>query len=296
MARKKSSPAEDLLGLLAMLPWWVGVVLAVISYVVLHRLAIQTTAPLLQPGQGPAFALRTIGTMLASVGQYLLPPFCFVAAVISFLRRRRRKTLVNDVAGSTGASSLDGISWREFEMLVGEAFRLQGFRVAEIGGGGPDGGVDLKLTKGTEKHYVQCKQWKAYKVGVDVVRQLYGVMAAEGAAGGFVVTSGTFTKDAQEFASGRNVKLLDGQRLFGMIKQARESLQVQPGRNFQERSPTRPVGEHKEQAQVQPAADLPCPICASAMVKRTAQRGANAGSQFWGCLMYPKCRGTRAVS
>jgi hypothetical protein len=27
-----------------------------------------------------------------------------------------------------------------------------------------------------------------------VVRELYGVMAAEGAAGGYVVTSGTFTK------------------------------------------------------------------------------------------------------
>jgi restriction system protein len=33
-------------------------------------------------------------------------------------------------------------------------------------------GVDLALTKGTEKFLVQCKQWKAYKVGVDVVREL----------------------------------------------------------------------------------------------------------------------------
>jgi restriction system protein len=50
--------------------------------------------------------------------------------------------------------------------------------VAEIGGGGADGGVDLVLTKpgksGGEKFLVQCKQWRAYKVGVDVVRELYG--------------------------------------------------------------------------------------------------------------------------
>jgi hypothetical protein len=38
-----------------------------------------------------------------------------------------------------------------------------------------------------------------------------------------------------------------------------------------------------------------CPICNSLMVKRTARRGANAGSEFWGCPNYPKCHGTRAI-
>ncbi len=42
----------------------------------------------------------------------------------------------------------------------------------------------------------------ALKVGVDVVRELYGVMAAKGATGGFVVTSGRFTEDAKAFAQG----------------------------------------------------------------------------------------------
>jgi restriction system protein len=50
-------------------------------------------------------------------------------------------------------------------------------------------------------------------VGVDVVRELYGVMAATGAAGGFVVTSGRFTEDAASFARGRNVMLVDGPKL-----------------------------------------------------------------------------------
>jgi Restriction endonuclease len=49
---------------------------------------------------------------------------------------------------------------------------------------------------GAERFLVQCAQWRAFKVGVDVVRELYGVMAAKGAAGGFVVTSGKFTDDA----------------------------------------------------------------------------------------------------
>jgi restriction system protein len=98
------------------------------------------------------------------------------------------------------ASVLDGLSWDEFERLVGEGFRLQGYGVTETGGSSPDGGVDLVLSKGDETFLVQCKQWKAYKVGVEVVRALYGVMAAKGAAGGFVVTSGQFTEPVREFA------------------------------------------------------------------------------------------------
>jgi hypothetical protein len=36
-----------------------------------------------------------------------------------------------------------------------------------------------------------------------------------------------------------------------------------------------------------------CPLCNSVMVRRTAKRGANAGSDFWGCPGYPNYRGTR---
>ena len=65
------------------------------------------------------------------------------------------------MAQAQSTNALDGMSWREFEMLVGEAFRLQGYRVIETGGGGADGGIDLVLFKGSEKFLVQCKQWKA---------------------------------------------------------------------------------------------------------------------------------------
>lgn len=38
-----------------------------------------------------------------------------------------------------------------------------------------------------------------------------------------------------------------------------------------------------------------CPSCQSAMVRRTARRGYNAGNQFWGCSRYPGCKGTRSI-
>jgi restriction system protein len=166
------------------------------------------------------FALaRALGGVAQAQAALLHALYCL--GFLSAWRRKQRQALVSDVAQARNADALDGMSWREFELLVGEAYRLQGYRVTEIGGGGPDGGVDLVLAKGSEKFFVQCKQWKAYKVGVTTVRELYGVMAAKGATGGFVVTSGRFTTDAKDFAQGRNIELVDGPRLFAMIQQAR---------------------------------------------------------------------------
>lgn len=281
--RKRSSPLEDFLELVAMLPWWAGVVLALIFYVLFHRWAQAVPVTAFQPGSVATTAVRSAGATLAGYGQYIVPALCLIGAGMSAWRRRARRMLVGNVAHAKSADALDGMSWREFEVLVGGAFRLQGFRVLETGGGGADGGVDLVLTKGSDKFLMQCKQWKAYKVGVEVVRELYGVMAARGATGGFVVTSGTFSGDAQEFAQGRNVKLVDGARLFGLIQQGRKSLST----------PREPAPANKPQSEWTPAPQPSCPTCGAEMVKRTARNGKHTGQTFWGCSTYPKCRAVR---
>lgn len=170
-------------------------------------------------------------------------------------------------------------------MLVGEAFRLQGFRAVETGGGGADGGVDLKLTRRGETFLVQCKHWKAFKVGVDVVRELYGVMAANGAAGGFVVTSGRFTDEAKSFAKGRNLRLVDGAHLEGMLEQVRSEKQA-----------VDLCGQPPPRDAKTLVGSPPCPTCGAAMTLRTAKRGSMTGSKFWGCSTYPACRGTRSLT
>lgn len=173
----------------------------------------------------------------------------------------------------------DGMSWREFEQLVGEAFRQRGYAVEETAPG-PDGGVDLVLRKEGEKLLVQCKQWRAFKVGVSVVRELYGVVAAQGAAGGFVITSGQFTREARSFALGRNVHLIDGEQLAHWLP-ATPPPSVSPTASSLVRSDS-------------PATAPSCPVCQATMLRRTAKRGANVGRQFWGCSKFPRCRGVRA--
>ena len=44
------------------------------------------------------------------------------------------------------------------------------------------------------------------------------------------------------------------------------------------------------------AAQAPdCPLCSGPMILRTARKGPQAGSQFWGCAGYPACKGTLAL-
>ena len=109
---------------------------------------------------------------------------------------------------------------------------------------------------------MQCKQWKATKIGVSTVRELYGVMSAEGATGGFVVTSDVFTVEARAFAVGRNIELMDGKALHALIRGVSMSAD-KPAVVLQA---------------VASASEPACPVCQSAMVKRTAKRGANSGN------------------
>ena len=289
MARKKKSDAETVIDLFALMPWWACVALAAVAYVALHALASKAPATV-----DPSQALNQMDKLLvgavlrglATFGQYVVPVLLLAAAVVSAMRRYRRGKLLEAAVRSQDAAAVDGMTWHEFELLIGEAFRRKGYAVVETGGGGPDGGIDLVLrkpvTNGNETYVVQCKHWKAQKVGVDVVRELYGVMAARGAAGGFVVTSGRFTTEAMAFAQGRNVRLVDGARLKELLEVARSS---GPGK-------AATVRDGPATAEM---TMVVCPLCSSAMVRRVAKRGPNAGEQFYGCSTYPVCRGTRAA-
>ena len=200
------------------MPWWVGVLLALISYLILHNLAAIKVTGFTKPGEMGSYVVKQLWVTLAFFGQMVLPAAFGLGAVVSAIKQRKRGVLITNTTGNTSAAVINEMNWQEFEMLVGEAFHRKGFSVVESAGGGPDGGVDLVLKKNNETFLVQCKQWRAFKVSVDIVRELYGVMAARGAAGGHVVTSGRFTDDAKDFASGRNIELVDGPALHAIIR------------------------------------------------------------------------------
>lgn len=291
MGRRRHSAFEALIDMAALLPWWAAVVLAVVAYFVIHPFAeVPPPAATTVAEMGQVVTTQLYRT-LATFGQYLVPAAFLMGAAVSAVGRAKRKKLLATTAEVATQDAVKSKTWQEFEMLVGEAFRHQGFTVRETAAGA-DGGVDLELRKDRELYLVQCKQWRATKVGVVIVRELFGAMAAVGATGAYVVTSGVFTTEAQRFAEGRNVTLVDGEALQGLIGHAQDSKKSKVG---SKRPISRPesVQERKQPTMPETEAVPQCPTCGSPMVKREARRGANAGKAFWGCPDFPKCRGTR---
>lgn len=212
MAGRRKHRIGDILELTAQLPWWVGVVAALLSWAALHAASLFVRAD--------ASALLPVLRALATGLQYLLPAvFLSAAAWSGWLRYRRYKNYA-DVAGDRGHVALAQLSWLEFENLVGEFFRRKGFTVEQRGRRAPDGGVDVVASIGEDRYLVQCKHWRMQRVGVKVVREICGVAAAEGAAGVFVVTSGTFTDEARRFVEENriDIELITGDQLRRMIQ------------------------------------------------------------------------------
>lgn len=280
MARRKSSGLFGAVAAVgAALPWWLSLLLAAAAYGILHQVAGQQPAPATGPGKIGTAVAEQFTVTLASIGQYLIPLCLSLGAVVSLIKRQKGTRLARQAAQNPGAALME-LPWAKFEQLVGEAFRQRGYTIAETRSGA-DGGIDLRVKKDGERFLVQCKHWRAQKVPVEVVRELYGVMAAEGAAGGFVVTSGIFTGPAMEFAKGRNIELIDGAKLSAMIASAQQS--------------AKPEGVQNSPADAPTGAAVPaCPQCGATMVRRVARRGANAGGAFWGCSKFPACRGMRS--
>jgi restriction system protein len=270
MAKKKQSPLEDLIEIISYLPWWAGALLAPVSYFLLHAYVSSEVAQASGMNDMGSVFTSNLLHVFALFGQYILPfAFGFGAAISAYNQFVLRK-LHDKVSQSPMKDVLNDMSGHQFEMFVGEMYRQQGYCVKELGGSGPDGGADLVLTKDGRKYLVQCKQWKAYKVGVQPVRELLGVMVGEGATGGIVVTSGDFTQDAVNFARNNNIQLVDGYTLHEITKGLKKK-DIQP--------------DTISSSQV-------CKKCGSSMVVRTAKKGATAGQKFWGCAGYPTCRFT----
>lgn len=249
------------------LPWWGSVFLAGATYFAIkyYLIPISWYTP---PGF-PFWAHRLSYHlwMAKHYSQYIIPGAFLALALVSFMKSRRPGRLLNRVASSSHHAPLMQMSWQEFEQLIGAYFVRLGY-VATLTEGSADGGIDLILTRGNETHFVQCKQWRATRVPVTVVRELYGVICAHGADGGYVVTAGQFTKDATAFAAGRNIELIDGPALLRHIQP-----QGKP-----------PLGSPPQ-----------CPLCGADMASRISRRGPSLGKTFWGCTRFPGCNGLREI-
>lgn len=280
MARRNQSTfLNDIYFIFSKLPWWLGIILAPVSYLYIDSFAVE---PVLNPKQPITHIFDNIIYQVASIARYVIPAVIVLGSLKSALHMLKRISLIDGVRNThhgEPSKALADVSWSEFELLVGQFFRERGYKVLETGGRA-DGGVDLRLRKDNgELFLVQCKHWKTSKVPVNVVREIFGVMQAEYASGAFVVTSGEFTTDAASFAKDKKIDLIDGRLLISSIKSRTQTA----------------VAVNADSVSHNHSASPSCPICNSQMVPRIAKRGASAGKSFFGCSRYPSCRGTLPI-
>ncbi|OOG60166.1 restriction endonuclease [Rhodanobacter sp. C03] len=276
MARRRESWIE----VVASMPWPVGIVLGLIGNIAI-RYGIgwffkSSTNPFLS-----AIGKQAAAGSYAAIGWMLLGA-CWIGALASFVGQRKRRHLLNT---QTGLDSIRAMSWREFEMLVGEAFRRQGYTIQETGLGGADGGIDLILRKDGKTTLVQCKQWKTQRVDVKVVREMFGLLAHHGAAAVKIVAVGDYTADAQRFAQGKPIELIHGEALLAMVREVQT-----PTLTKAATVTTRPVVTTMPAPAL--SANPVCPKCGADMVQRSNRQTKD---HFWGCAKYPACRGTRTA-
>jgi hypothetical protein len=158
-------------------------------------------------------------------------------------------------------SNLRTLDGAEFEWLVGEVFRREGWNIQETGRqDAPDGNVDLVLTRQGRRVLVQCKRWQARQVGVDEIRSFAGTLRGRdvGRGDGCFVTLSRFTSPAREEAKAQGIELVNGVDLYERMERVRR----------------------KE----------PCPVCGAPLVLNRSMHG------WWLRCVADGCRGKRDLS
>ena len=202
------------------------------------------------------------GLELIIIARILLVASIIVGVLyIVYKIRKRRKFYASKIK----LEELRALTPNQFEEYITDLFRRLGYITQKIGGRN-DGGIDVIATKNGVKHYIQCKKYINRKVSIGDVRNFYGAMADKlNNAKGFFITTNIFTLEAEKFAEGKPLELIDGNKLMDYVKLVR--------------GVTAP--EIKS---------VVCPSCSGKLIERNGKFG-----KFMGCSNYPKCKYTEQI-
>jgi restriction system protein len=184
-------------------PWWVFALCAGVVFLTFNYLLPENSRLFITGNNASGF---------------LASPFLLLG-FISLSKQRYRTNLLKR---ESNLQALRKMPWRDFETLVGEALRRDGFNVDERGSSGPGSGVDLALWINDQMIIVQCKRWDMKKIDISAVKQLYNCMPAEGADACLFVTSGEYTPAARLFAKGKPITLADGKALLELVQSVQQ--------------------------------------------------------------------------
>ncbi len=178
-------PKESLFTILSRSPWWLSVILAAVMFALVR---------LFLPDIAAFFAALPFMVLAGYVGwrQSLAPSAASVEETLNKLR---------------------AMSWENFAAAISEAFRRDGYTVAEI----PGSAADFQLRKNGRVTIACCKRWKAAQTGTGPLRGLHEAMPAHDADECIYVAAGDFTDNARAFATEKGIRLLNGAALVTLV-------------------------------------------------------------------------------
>jgi hypothetical protein len=158
----------------------------------------------------------------------------------------------------------------QFEKLIGLAFRNLGYEVTQHGNADPDGAIDLIIQKDGQRTAVQCRQWKAGRVGIKPVREFLGALAEANIRQGKFITLYGHTTQAGQFARNHDIELVTETELAWMFEATA-------------------AGADPEVLNLFHDSRKFCPKCERELAIQVDEMEPGRGSKYWRCSGYPDC-------
>ncbi len=178
---------KSLFAILLRSPWWLSMLIAALL-MLLARVFLPE-------------AFRTVG-MLSAV------PFC----ILGFIAAWKQRDKPSPESVSLALNQLANMSWKQFSLIMEQAFVQQGFSVMPVN----SGSADLQLEKSGQITLVSCKRWKAATLGVEVLRDLKALQISQEAAYAACISLSLPTGVALKFANANSVQLICQEELASL--------------------------------------------------------------------------------
>jgi restriction system protein len=172
-------------------------------------------------------------------------------------------------------------------MLCGSLYERIGW-TAQVTQRTGDGGIDAIIQRGQVRKVLQCKRLSRGNVGVGPVRDLYGVIQSENAAGGILITTTGFTTGAVEWAAGKTIELIDAAALIALLRQHFPDSGSLPDALVEHQLTQERITKRIQE--IKDIVNSPCPLGGKVMIIRKGKFG-----EFIGCSGYPACRHTSDI-
>jgi len=156
---------------------------------------------------------------IQSIAILIILFFYFLFKIRSFFKNLGNKSLLKR---NRTLKKLKRLSWDDFELFCMELFEQNGWKVKGNDKKGADGGIDIwmqkkSIIKRSTSAIVQCKRYDDAMVTIKVLREMYGLMYEHDVDEAYIVTTSRFTKECYKFVEGKNIELIDGNKLVQMI-------------------------------------------------------------------------------